>query len=157
MTDDALQIETRDICVDEVFPHARAILWRTVTQPDLMARWLPMPSKDFEAIVGHRFTFQTKAAGEWDGTIQCEVLEVVPEERLSYSWCGGHESNGDGYGSRLNTILTITLEDVEGGTRLRLVHSGFILPRNQTAFGGMGGGWSGVVAQIGKVAAEAAA
>jgi uncharacterized protein YndB with AHSA1/START domain len=48
---------------------------------------------------GNRFTYQTTPAGEWDGVIQCEVLEVIPNERLVYTWRGGHEANV-GYGAR---------------------------------------------------------
>ena len=31
-------------------------------------------------------------------------------------------------------MVTLTLAGVEAGTRLRMVHSGFVLPRNTTAF-----------------------
>ena len=41
---------------------------------------------------GKRFTYQTTPAGAWDGVIHCEVLEVKPNERLVYSWKGGHEA-----------------------------------------------------------------
>jgi uncharacterized protein YndB with AHSA1/START domain len=83
------------------------------------------------------------------------VIEVVPGERLSYSWKGGEEANV-GYGSRLDTIVTFTLEEVDGGTRLRVVHSGFVLPRNETAYRNMSGGWSQVIGRIGAVTEEEA-
>ena len=38
-----------------------------------------------------------------------------------------------------------------GGTRLRLVHSGFVRPRNDTAYRSMSGGWSKVVSSIGAI------
>jgi uncharacterized protein YndB with AHSA1/START domain len=109
----------------------------------------------FEPIVGNRFTYQTSAAGEWDGTIQCEVVEVVPHKCLAYSWKGGHEANS-GYGSLLDTVVMLTLEPADGGTRLRVVHSGFDLPRNETAYRNMGGGWTGVVARIREITDEPA-
>ena len=59
-----------------------------------------------------------------------------------------------GYGSRLDTVVTFTLAQVEGGTRLRLVHSGFVLPRNETAFTNMGEGWKTVVPRIAAVIDE---
>ena len=43
-------------------------------------------------------------AGEWDGVIHCEVLEVIPNKRLVHSWSAGHEAN-DRYGSRLETVV----------------------------------------------------
>jgi len=37
-------------------------------------------------------------------------------------------------------IVTFTLSRVADGTRVRLVHSGFVLPRNETAFRNMSEG-----------------
>jgi uncharacterized protein YndB with AHSA1/START domain len=81
------------------------------------------------------------------------VLEVMPNQRFVYSWQGGHEDNA-GYGSRLDTVVTFTLEAAEGGTRLCLVHSGFVLPRNETAYRGMSGGWLKVVSRVGAITGE---
>ena len=152
MTDVELQPATQAIVVDEVFPHAPETLWRTLTTGELMARWLMKPT-GFAPVEGTRFTYQTTPAGEWDGTIRCQVLEVVPNTRFSYSWSGGHEDN-KGYGSRLDTVVTWFLSKVETGTRLRLVHSGFVMPANETAFRNMSDGWSKVVPSLGRIADE---
>ncbi|MBP1871190.1 uncharacterized protein YndB with AHSA1/START domain [Ensifer adhaerens] len=152
MTETALQSHTQDIVVDEVFPHARETIWKTLTNGALMSRWIMAPT-GFEPIEGNRFTFQTTPAGEWDGVIHCEVLEVRPNERFVYAWRGGHQAN-DGYGSRLDTVVTWTLSEVDNGTRLRLVHSGFVTPRNDTAYKNMSQGWKKVLSQIGTVTAE---
>src|SRR3954451_18303067 len=153
MNDTALQTRPREIVVDEVFPHTAETIWRTLTSGDLMGRWLGMTPTGFEPVVGNRFTYQTTPAGEWDGTIQCEVLDVIANERFVYSWKGGHDGNA-GYGSPLDTIVTFTLEKAEGGTRLRVVHSGFVLPRNDTAYRNMSGGWNKVVPLIGAITGE---
>ncbi len=149
MTDTALQPHTQDIVVDEVFPHPPETIWKTLTSGTLMSRWIMAPT-GFEPVEGNRFTFQTTPAGRWDGVIHCQVLEVRPHERFVYAWKGGHETNA-GYGSRLDTIVTWTLSKVDSGTRLRLVHSGFITPRNDTAFKSMSQGWTKVLSQIGSV------
>ena len=153
MNDNVLLGDTQEIVVDEVFPHAPETIWATLVRPELMARWLRMTPVGFEPVVGNRFTYQTSAAGEWDGTIQCAVIEVVPNRRLAYSWKGGHAAN-QGYGSLLDTVVTLTLEPEVGGTRLRVVHSGFVLPRNETAYRNMSGGWAGVVQRIGEISGE---
>jgi uncharacterized protein YndB with AHSA1/START domain len=153
MNDAALQTRTQEIIVDEVFPHAPGMIWKTLTSGDLMGRWVGMAPTGFEPVIGNRFTYQTTPGGEWDGTIQCEVLEVIPNERFVYSWKGGHAAN-TGYGAPLDTLVTFTLEKVEGGTRLRLVHSGFVLPRNETAYRGMSNGWPKVVSRVGEIAGE---
>lgn len=131
--------ETQQIVVDEVFHASPEKIWKALTETSLMARWIMAPA-GFAAVKGTRFTFQTKPAGAWDGTISCEVLEAVPNERLSYSWKSGDAGNV-GYGAPLDTVVTFTLTKVEIGTRLRLVHAGFILPKNETAYTSMGEGW----------------
>lgn len=142
-----------EIVVDEVFPHAPETIWRTLTSAELMGRWLGMAPTGFEPVVGNRFSYRTTPAGEWDGTIRCEVLELIPNERFVYSWRSGHPGNV-GYGAPLDTVVTFTLASTDGGTRMQLVHSGFVLPRNSVAFGNMSGGWSGVVARLGEIAGE---
>jgi uncharacterized protein YndB with AHSA1/START domain len=149
----ALKSDTQDIVVEEVFPHAPETIWKALTTGELIGRWLHMTPKGFAPVKGTRFTYQTTPAGAWDGTIHCEVLEVKPNERLAYSWKGGDEANS-GYGSRLDTVVTLTLARVEAGTRLRVVHSGFVLPRNDTAFKNMSGGWKKIMPGIGIIAAE---
>jgi len=153
MNETALKSHTQQIVVDDVFPHAPETIWKTLTDGELMGRWLGMTPTGFEPVKGRRFTYQTTAAGAWDGVIHCEVLEVIPNQRLAYSWRGGHEGN-TGYGSRLDTVVTFTLSKTENGTRLSLVHSGFVLPQNEIAFTNMGGGWKKVVLRIGALAGE---
>lgn len=147
MNDIAVKPATQDIVVDEVFPHAPETLWKILTTGELMARWLMEPH-DFAPVPGTHFTYQTKPAGEWDGTIHCEVLEVVPNERFVYAWRGGHASN-IGYGAPLDTVVTFTLTRVEQGTRLKLVHAGFVSPVNDTAFQNMSNGWRKVIPNLG--------
>jgi uncharacterized protein YndB with AHSA1/START domain len=152
MSDTALKFETKDIVVDEVFPHAPATIWKTLTSGELIGRWI-MPPTGFQPVEGTNFTFQTTPAGAWDGVIHCQVLEVKPNERIVYAWRGGHETNV-GYGSRLDTVVSFNLSRVENGTRLRLVHSGFTTPTNDVAFENMSGGWKKVVKSIGTVSGE---
>jgi|HubBroStandDraft_6_1064221.scaffolds.fasta_scaffold254337_2 uncharacterized protein YndB with AHSA1/START domain len=153
MTEAPNNTATQDIVVEEVLPHAPETVWKALTTGELIARWLMMPTNGFEPVKGKHFTFQTRPAGAWDGVIRCQVLEVMPNERLAYAWKGGHEGNV-GYGSRLDTVVTWTLSKVENGTRLRLVHSGFVLPKNDTAFKNMSEGWKKVVRNLDTIAAE---
>jgi uncharacterized protein YndB with AHSA1/START domain len=148
----ALKADTQAIVVDEVFPHAAEAIWRTLTAAELIGRWLMEP-KGFEPVEGKAFTFQTTPGGAWDGVIHCKVLEVAPNRRLSFAWKGGHESNV-GYGAPLDTVVTWSLTPVEGGTRVRLVHSGFVRPRNDSAFETMGKGWTTVIKRLDALAGE---
>jgi uncharacterized protein YndB with AHSA1/START domain len=153
MNEAARKFDTQDIVVEEVLPHAPEMIWKALTSGELMGRWLHMTPTGFEPMKGKHFTYQTTPAGAWDGVIHCQVLEAVPNQRLAYAWKGGHEANV-GYGSRLDTVVTFTLSRVEAGTRLRVVHSGFVLPKNEMAFKNMSGGWKKVVPTIGAIAGE---
>ena len=143
---------TRDIVVEFMLPHAPEVVWRVLSSAELIGKWL-MPN-DFKPELGHRFTFRAKPMGDWDGTVQCEVLEIEPPHRLVYSWKGGSTKN-PGYGSVLDTVVTWTLEPLEGGTHLTLVHAGFDLPENQSAYDAMSPGWGRIVREgIGRVVAQ---
>ena len=139
--------ETRDIVVEEILPHAPSAVWQALTRSDLIVRWL-MPN-DFEPVVGRKFNFRRAPMGDWDGVVACEVLEVVAERRLVYSWKGG-----TGTSFALDTVVTWTLTPVEAGTRLRMVHSGFRLPQNAIAYEGTSPGWSRVMKSIDRVVTE---
>jgi uncharacterized protein YndB with AHSA1/START domain len=147
----ALKPDTHEIVVDEVFPHAPETIWKALTTGELIGRWLMKPT-GFEPVKGNRFTYQTKAGGAWDGVIHCQVLEVIPNQRFVYAWKGGHEANAVGYGAPLDTIVTWTLSKVANGTRVRLVHSGFVKPRNESALEVMGEGWRKVIGNLRDIA-----
>lgn len=147
-----LKAETQSIVIDEVLPHATAAVWKALTTAPLIGRWLMQPS-GFEAVEGNTFTFQTAPGGAWDGVIHCRVLEVVPNRRLVYAWKGGDERN-TGYGAPLDTVVTWSLTPVEAGTRIRLVHTGFVLPRNETAYKGMSEGWTKVLRRLDDISGE---
>jgi len=128
----------RSIEVDEFLPYRPARVWRALTDPELLGRWL-MPN-DFAPVVGHRFTFRTAPvpAAEFDGIVHCEVLAIEPEKLLRIAWRGG---------AALDTRVTWTLVPEGSGTRLFLVHDGFDPdnPIHQAARRTMGAGWRSTV------------
>jgi uncharacterized protein YndB with AHSA1/START domain len=95
----------------EAPPHK---VWKALTDPAILARWL-MPN-DFEPRVGKRFTFVADCPTSWEGNVTCEVLELVPGERMVWSW----QTSGMEHPTR----LVFEISACEGGTRLRLRHSG---------------------------------
>ena len=135
---------TQSIVVEYDLPRPPEKVWRALTEPALVAAWLM--ASDIRAVVGHRFTFRAQPMPGWDGVVQCEMLAVEPYQRLSYSWRGGSDEL-DGYGGRLDTVVTWTLTPTKsGGTLLRLEHSGFTA-RNAFAVENMGKGWRGKVGE----------
>ena len=96
-------------------------VWEYLTKPELIEQWLM--KNDFQPIVGHkfRFTFISKPGGKYKGGVDCEVLEVKPFSKLSYSWNGS--TNDDS--RTFNSIVVWTLTPKDGGTELQLSHNGF--------------------------------
>ena len=144
--------DTRSIVVDFDLPQAPDRVWRALTDSNLIEQWL-MPNT-FRAEVGHQFQFKTEPVAGWDGTVQCQVLTVEPEKRLAYSWAGGSDAL-QGYGHRLDTTVTWTLQPTPGGgTHVRLEHTGF-RAEDTFAYENMGNGWRNNVAKgLARVAAQ---
>jgi uncharacterized protein YndB with AHSA1/START domain len=131
--------ETQSISLEYDLPHPPAKVWRALTEPELLAKWIM--ANDMRPLVGHSFTFKAQPTPWWDGIVHCEVLEIDLHKRLRYSWRSGPES------SPLDTVVTWTLTPTpSGGTRLALEHSGF-LPANKFAFDGAGKGWRHMVGE----------
>ena len=141
---------TRAIVIEEVLPHAPDAVWRAITTPALIARWLMQ--NDFAPRVGHRFKFQARPMGDWTGVVDCEVLECDPPHRLVYSWVGGAEGNREA--PALDSTLTLTLVPVADGTLLRLVHDGFRSPQNDAGYDAMREGWGRMAPRISQIIAE---
>jgi uncharacterized protein YndB with AHSA1/START domain len=118
----------RTVVIERVFPHPPEKLWRALTDNTLIAQWLL--KNDFEPEVGHKFQFRSEPVPNWSGVIDCDVLIVDPLKRLSYSWSTlGHDS-----------VVLWTLTPAEGGTHLRMEHSGFRADQ-QAAYQGAKYGW----------------
>lgn len=125
-----MTIETLSVTVEREFPHAPAKLWRALTQPHLIAEWLM--KNDFAPAVGHKFNL----SGEWGGTLDCEVLEIEPEEMLTYTWDYAHDDPQ----FDLRSTVTFTLTPTPAGTLLRMEQAGF-RPDQPRASGGARYGW----------------
>lgn len=90
-------------------------VWDYLTKPELLAQWLM--ETDFQPIVGHKFRFVCSVVNT------CEVLEVKPCKKLSYSW----QTNSVVSGNLFNSKVVWTLIPKDGGTELQLVHNGFMM------------------------------
>jgi uncharacterized protein YndB with AHSA1/START domain len=70
------------------YPHSRAKVWRALTDPTLMAKWIMRP-EGFAPVVGTKFKLIADGPQRgWRGWVACEVLVVDEPNVLSYSWVG---------------------------------------------------------------------
>lgn len=104
-------------------------VWEYLTKPELIEQWLS--KTDFKPIIGYKFQFTNSCEadnGKKHYTF-CEVLEIIPQKLLSYSWRKG-ESEKE---ITLNSVVTWTLSETKGGTELHLLHTGFTLLKDLLA------------------------
>ncbi len=105
------------------FQQSPTEVWEYLTRPELIEQWLM--KSDFQPIAGHkfRFTFMLKPDSNYEGVVHCEVLEVRPFTKLSYSWNGSTQDKSRSF----NSTVVWTLVPKENGTELQLQHNGFEL------------------------------
>lgn len=129
----------------------RARVWRAITDAEEFGRWF-----------GCRFEGSFSPGARVRGTItdppgyealRWEVLveRMEPERLFSFRWHPGAIEPEVDYSSEPTTLVTFTLDEAPGGTRLTLVESGFdALPpeRRARAFTDNEGGWSEQMARI---------
>ena len=104
----------RSIKLTTTYSHPIASVWEALTNSAAMSQWL-MPC-DIKPEVGHHFQFRTKPSIGFKGIVDCTVLEVEHEKKLSISWSAG---------GLKNTRVDFILEAKGDQTILHFEHSGF--------------------------------
>jgi len=103
----------------------RSRVWRAVFDKTEFGAWfgVAFPAGTFKA--GERVSGRITYPGYEHLVMDIEVVEVTPEQRLSYRWHPyAIDPNAD-YSSEPTTLVTFTLEDAGKDTRLTIVESGF--------------------------------
>ncbi len=102
-------------------------VYRAWLEPDLLQRWLApagleVTRAEVDERVGGRYRiWQANADGQVGGGFECQILELVPGERLVFRW--GFVGPDRDAGPTYDSLLTITLEEATGGgTMLTLLH-----------------------------------
>jgi len=134
--------ETLTVVVEREFPHPPDKLWRALTEPHLIAESLW--ENDFAPVVGRRFNIHVNPKPGPNMIVDCEVLEIEPNETLSYTW------NLRGTAGGTASTVTFTLTPTGTGTRLRMEQTGFSRDRPQN-YGGARAGWTRFLANLDNV------
>ena len=98
----------------------RSEVFAALIRPDQLERWIASQAT-VDPVVGGRYDFG------WSGAGPVKILDLVPDERLVTLWTEEPE-----------IVVTWTLAESGGRTRLTIVHSGFA-PDQPT--GGLNAGW----------------
>jgi uncharacterized protein YndB with AHSA1/START domain len=142
VTDKTAKGQTETLTFELDLKHSPAKVWRALTDPELMARWL-LPVIDLKLEAGAAFTLKTQSFPGWDGTVSCRFIEIEPQRKLSYAWTVPF----------LDTVVTFTLTPTATGTSLTIVQAGFQANQKQE-LGGARYGWKAMSERLVELLAE---
>ncbi len=129
-------MENQPIIVERTLNAPIAKVWKAITDKDEMKIWY-FDLAEFKAEVGFKFQFM---GGDTEGKQYlhlCEITEVIPEKKLTYSW------RYDGYVG--NSFVSFELSEQENKTLLKLTHEGLETFPNENpdfAKGNFAEGWN---------------
>jgi uncharacterized protein YndB with AHSA1/START domain len=121
----------QQIQIEQFINADSAKVWHAITDSALISEWLM--ENNFKPIKGYKCYFKMKAMPGFDGNINCEVIDVVENKLLVYTWQGGW--------MKKPTTVRFTLEEKDGGTLLTLEHWGFEGILGNLLKRMMSGGW----------------
>jgi len=102
----------------------RSRVWGALANADQFGAWFGMKLEGDFAPGGH-VRGQITLPGHGRVTIEIAIERMDPESRMSYRWHPYAVESGVDYSSEPTTLVEFQLEEVTGGTRLRVVESGF--------------------------------
>lgn len=111
----------------------RSRVWHALADAEQFGAWFGMKFEGAFA-PGARVRGQMTTPGHEHVTLEFAIERMDPESRMSYRWHPYAVQPGVDYSSEPTTLVEFQLEEVAGGTALRVVESGFDrIPRARRA------------------------
>ena len=127
----------KDIVIQRVFNLPASVVWTAWTDPEFFKKWwgpkgFTCPSSKMEARVGGKYLNCMRGPDGKEYWSTGVVKEFVPEKKLvitdSFSDEKGNIKSAAEYGMKgewpVECLITVTMEEADGATKLRLVHEG---------------------------------
>ncbi len=128
----------------------RARVWRAISDSKEFGAWFKCVfTEPFR--LGATLRGRITHPGYEHVVIEITVEAMEPERRFAYRWHPDAVDPAVDYSSEPTTLVEFTLEDVKGGTLLRVVESGFDavpVARRAKALKGNERGWEGQMAAV---------
>lgn len=119
-------MENQKIVIEQLLNARSLQVWKAITDKNEMKNWY-FDLADFKAEVGFKFQFTGGPSPDRQYLHLCEVTEVIPEKKITYSWCY------DGYSGI--SFVTFELFEQENKTLIILTHKGIeSFPKENTDF-----------------------
>jgi uncharacterized protein YndB with AHSA1/START domain len=127
------KVNMRELVITRIFDMPRELVWKIWTDPEYIRRWWgpkgftpPLCKNDFQ--IGGRYLYCTRSPDGRDCWNTGVYYEIVPFERIVYTelFCDseGNPVSATNFGLSpdfpLETMLTVTFENLNGKTKLTL-------------------------------------
>lgn len=132
-------MDNQPIVLERVFNVPIPKVWKAITNKNEMKKWY-FDLAEFKPELGFKFEFTGGPDPDKQYLHLCEVTEVIPEKKLTYSW------RYDGYAGI--SFVTFELFEQENNTLLKLTHKGietFPQENPDFAIGNFIEGWNHIV------------
>jgi uncharacterized protein YndB with AHSA1/START domain len=122
----------------------RSRVWRALSNAEELGTWFGMNLSGKRLVAGEAVQGNLTFAGYEHVVVELQVERVEPEHHLSWRWHPGAIDAAFDYSAEPTTLVVFELSEVDGGTLLRVVESGFDqipIARRADAFRMNNGGW----------------
>ena len=131
----------------------RSRVWQALSNAEEFGTWFGVALQGQRFVAGERVRGQITHPGYEHVTFEILIERMEPEQLLSYRWHPYAVDPQVDYTSEPMTLVVFELQEVEGGTLLTVVETGFdALPpeRRAEAFRMNSGGWEAQMPRIEK-------
>ena len=131
-----------------------SVVFKALTDENDLIKWMPSEAK-MDARIGGAYEFKYHwAERNVDSTTRGEILELIPNRKLSYTWDSSRRTEIETSSSPLqSSIVTWTLEELsKTKTRVTLTHRGIAREMSQDS----DRGWTHFIAQLARYSEEQA-
>ncbi|MGO1000684.1 SRPBCC family protein [Lysobacter sp. CA196] len=129
----------------------RTRVWQALADAESFGEWFGVRFEGQRFVPGQTTQGRITYPGYEHLLMQVEVQRVEPERLLSFHWHPYAVDPEVDYSQEAPTLVEFTLEEVDGGTLLRVVESGFDrvpASRRDEAFRMNSGGWDEQMSNI---------
>ncbi|WP_095147288.1 MULTISPECIES: SRPBCC family protein [unclassified Pseudomonas] len=103
----------------------RSKVWRALANAESFGQWFGVALGGKRFVAGERTQGQITYPGYEHLVWDVEVMRVEPERVLAFRWHPYAVEPAVDYSSEPTTLVLFELEDMDGGTLLRVIESGF--------------------------------
>jgi uncharacterized protein YndB with AHSA1/START domain len=108
-------MSSKNVIVEGTYNADISSVWNAITVKELMKQWY-FDLKEFRAEIGFKFEFMGGPENGIQYKHLCEITEVIPEQKLSYSW------KYEGYEGI--SFVTFELFKENNTSKVKLTHTG---------------------------------